>query len=446
MGAPTFSITDGTTTVTLNTGGYYTLFYSASKADVSDPSSGGDGGVLTESLDLLVTGASEAAVKTAIRALEAMVASVFVFHAGGVPVYIQVQYDTDTGPWRAKLYNASVIAPNLADEIWKRQVNVNFSFVRDAAWEGPEAEVAISAASQSAATGGRTVTFNTTSNYISIAAGVIDGVLPAFTRITFQNKTGGTRYYTRLYVGNNVFSSPATFGYAIQGETFVNYGLSTANAGAVGGLVSRITVPTTPPVQVNAGYQLSGTTMLNLARGRRFNLLGKLTDGAGANLKANVVLSYSSVFLAGYTIWKSNDLILPSGFYFDFGSIPLPPAKNVANTYKDLYLGIRFWRDSGSTIDLDYLFFMGTDSFVIAETPGQAIANNDYIELNSIDGSNTLLESGLRSNFVFVKTGVFRVYPAVEQRIHFFVDDSSTAAITHTASVRLYYRPRRFSI
>ena len=163
MGAPTFSITDGTTTITLNSGSYYTLFYSSSKLEVSDPTSAWDVGVLTESLDLMILGGNEAQVKAAIRAIEVLVTAVFTYHNGGVPVYIQVQYGTDTGVWRSKLYNASLTTPNLADEVWREKVNANFTFVRDAAWEGPEVEVPIRAVSQAADIGGRTVTFNTTS-------------------------------------------------------------------------------------------------------------------------------------------------------------------------------------------------------------------------------------------------------------------------------------------
>lgn len=445
MGAPTFSITDGTTTVTLNSGSYYTLFYSSSKLEVTDPTSSWDTGVLTESLDLLILGGNEAQVKEAIRAIEVLISAVFMSHNGGVPVYIQIQYDTDTAPWRAKLYNASLITPNIADELWKKQVGANFTFVRDAAWEGAEAEVPISAVSQAAATGGRTVTFNTTNNYIAIAANVIDGTLPAFTRLTFQNTTGATRYYTRFYIGNNAYSSPTTFLYSIQGENFASYGTSTAAANAVGGLVSRIVLPATPPTNVNAAYIIPGTSMMNLARGRRFNLLMKTPTGI-ANLKARMILSYSIAFLDTYTVWKSNDLMLTGGYYFNFGSVPLPPSINMAYSFRDLYMGIKFWRSEGGNLDIDYLFFMGSDSFMIAETPGQAIANNDFIEFDSISGANTLLEGGLRSNFVFMDTGGFRVFPNVEQRIHILVDDGSNASITHTASIRLYYRPRRLTI
>lgn len=445
MGAPTFSITDGTTTITLNSGSYYTIFYSSSKIEVTDPMSAWDTGVLTESLDLMILGGNESQVKAAIRAIEALVSSVFAYHNGGIPVYIQIQYETDAAVWRSKLYNASLTTPNIADEIWKKQVAANFTFVRDAAWEGAEAEIPISAVGQAAATGGRTVTFNTTNNYISIAANVIDGVLPAFTRLTFQNTSGGTRYYTKFYVGNNCYASPATFGYAIQGENFSSYGNSTAHGSAVGGLVSRIALPATPGASVNAAYVLPGSTMLNLARSRRFNLLVKTPDAA-ADVKARLLLSYSSTFIDAYTIWKSSDLLLKNGFYFDLGSIPLPPSINMAYSFKSLYLGMKLWKAAGGNFDIDYLFFMGTDSMMLAETPGQAIANNDYVEFDSISGANTLLESGERSNFVFLSTGGFRVFPSLEQRIHFFVDDGVGASITHTASIRLYYRPRRLTI
>lgn len=447
MAAPIFSITDGTTTVTLNTGAYYTINYNHAAPEVSTPFLGWEEGTITESIDLLIWGASEAAIQTAIRNLELLLVAALRSNQGGAPVYLQAQYGVDGSAWRTRLWNAHLAFSDLANELWTLRVNASLAFVRDLTWEGAEAELGIATQGNAKATGGRPITQNGFHNWVNVTGADVLGTLPGKVRMILTNTVASNRWWSRVYIGNNAFTNIALANvYALQGEASLT-GTPTADAACYGGSKMRITLPTSPPNTPNLKWMIDNT-LLDASRGHYFRILAK-SPVAVSNVKARPALCLDSVFLEADILWKGNDIAEDGNYIFDWGNIALPPAKNVAINYADFCYGTYLWATAGGTLDIDTVTLLGTDSFLIANTIGY-VAQNEYMEINSIDDMHTVYGAGYGSagkwTIVQATTKPLVLFPGIDQQLRIIVDTSSTFMITDTISVRLYYRPRRLSL
>lgn len=443
MAAPIFSITDGTTTIVLNTGAYYTLNYNHAAPEVSTPFVGWEDGTLTESIDLLLWGASEAAIQTAIRNLELLLVAALRSNQGGKPVYLQAQYTVDGSAWRARLWNAHLAFSDLANELWSLRVNASLSFVRDLAWEGAEVELGIATQGNAKATGGRTITQNGFNNWLNVTGADVLGSIPGKARMVLTNTVAANRYWSRIYIGNNAFTDITIANvYALQGEASL-VGTPTADAACYGGSKQRVTLPTSPPTTPNLAWTMDNT-LLDASRGHYFRILAKSPAAIGTT-KARLAFSADSIFLDSVLLWRSNDIANSGSYIFDLGNVALPPAKNVAISYADHYYGVYLWSAAGGAFDIDTITLLGTDSFLIADSIGY-VAQNEYLEINSIDDMHTMYSAAGRWAVVQSTIKPLVIFPGVDQQLRIVIDTSSTFLVTDTISVRLYYRPRRLSL
>jgi hypothetical protein len=187
--------------------------------------------------------------------------------------------------------------------------------------------------------------------------------------------------------------------------------------------------------------------LLNASRGHYFRVLAKSPAGV-VNTKVRPAFSVDSIYMGATIMWQGNDIVCDSSYVMDWGNVALPPVKNVALSYADHFYGVYLWSPSAGTFDVDTITFLGTDSFMIAESFGYGyVAQNDYMEINSITDMHTIY-SATNGRYALIQatTKPLMVFPGMDQQLRIVIDNSSTNLVTDTISVRLYYRPRRLSI
>ena len=102
--ANVFALTDGTTTVSLNTGSYLSTNYRMATVDGSDQTR------VTETLEVTVSGANLAAIQTNVRAIESLIeaAKRRATNQSGPRIYFTVQWDGEASAWRAEVTDGRV--------------------------------------------------------------------------------------------------------------------------------------------------------------------------------------------------------------------------------------------------------------------------------------------------------------------------------------------------
>lgn len=313
-------------------------------------------------------------------------------------------------------------------------------------FEGPEVEAAIkSKANGTPGTGGKAVANSSDSsrgNWVEIASTEIIGTLPALTRISMQNTSGSGQDYSNIWIATNVKSDPVNFVHVIEGESKITGGGTvTADSGSSSG--NYISYPVSGSTLM--AWSLPAATVDDCG-GRDFRLLARLVSLPAAPIYVTpIIKEYNNLI----TLIAGKEMrIDPSGFRLvDLGSLPIPPGGGDASGWAGLtlYLGLRC--DTSATLALDYIQLTPTDSLRHLYQRGMTIPNNDYVEDHAIDGLAYSIESGAKHPLHMQLESPVMVWPGVTQRIYFLYDSTFGASpVAATLSVRVYYRPRRWTV
>jgi hypothetical protein len=313
-------------------------------------------------------------------------------------------------------------------------------------WEGDEAELAIAASGQSAATGGRTIDNNpAVANWVQAQSTVIAGNLPAPVRIHLINNTGSTQNYRKVMLGVNAFSDPDSLVNFLQGEAKISGGSTVADAESSGGNVLSFTASSSP---TTFQWTLPAADMAR-TKGRRFRLLARMEAAGAIYVRPDIRTS------GGVVQWQGDELALTSPLYEswqDLGVVPLLPGGYSA-AYGAARLGLSF-RGSG-IVALDVIQLTSLDSYRHLEMLGSGLPTNNGTAFvhDSIDLQTYLLAGSVRVPVPTTFGGPLMIYPGYHNRIYILhqVNAGLTAGeddanISLSFSVRLYYRPRRVTV
>lgn len=180
----------GATTLNLQANGIRVL-------DGYYPASGKERASLTEQIELLVTGTSAERL-AAVESIRAALRNARDYPSGSNCTYLHYAVDGTETAWRSRVMDGDVDFDERLNKRWQHgRLRVHLVVQRDPFWEAT-AETAVSIANgNGSGTGGIRVysygghavvdTSYYKDNWIDIAAGVIDGDLPAPVRLEFQN-------------------------------------------------------------------------------------------------------------------------------------------------------------------------------------------------------------------------------------------------------------------
>ena len=443
-------LTDGTTTVTLSG---TSPVLGCTYFPATPQRTAGELLPVTETAEVNLRG-TESAIRSKANSIETLLRQAVERRETGAGDRVFVQYkpvDGDAATYRSEVTDGRVVWSSnpglrrLGDT--SPTVQVAVIWTRAFWWEGAEAEISISANGQAAATGGRTI-YNdpANGNWVQMAAAQVSGVLPAAARLEITNTAGSTKNFRKVFLGVNAYSDPNNYTHYLQGEARLSGGSVASDASHSNGQALSFTVSGTP---VTFAWTLTAAAMQR-TKGRRVRLLARFAGTTGALFVTPQVRSS-----AGVALWTGDELAIGPLTYEawrDLGIVPLPPG-GYDGAYAEHQLALVF-RGTGLG-ELDVLQLTTVDSYLYLEmpVPGVAIANNAAAVHDGIEGRAYVLASGVRTGLPTSFGGPLLLQPGVIQRIYILwqIHAGATAGegdapIADTASVRLYYRPRRVTV
>lgn len=401
---------------------------------------------VTSTLDLLIVHTTTAGLQGIVNDIEDMLADAHRRQKTGTGgrVYLQVQVDGEASTWRTEILIGRLRIDNALDQWSSKKIEGQLIITRRFYWEGPEKELQLSASTQSAATGGRTVYNHDDAdsghdNWVQIAAAQVGGTLPAPVKLTLQNTTGGSVDYRNLYMATNAFSDPANFTHVIEGEARISgYGTITSLSSCSGGSYNAYAFS-------NSGLILwdLSSSLLQKTQGRWFRLLARFAGWTGTDIYVKPILRDATGLV---TLWEGDEVRIGSSAdtssrIIDLGGIPLPVG-GYQTSWGVMTLALSVRATGSAQVDIDFIQLTPLDSYRWVVQRGLSIVNNGMITDDNIEG---LTHAG-GSPIYSPKTGPLMVYPSKTQRIVILQDIGSSSNITQTLTVRAYIRERRLSV
>lgn len=438
----TLKIKDWSEEVDLTTGGYNVLRFDLGDGDMERP--GESVGIwpkkptykdATGSVDLLITGSTQAQVQDRIRKLERVINRIAEAGQEGRldrPRLI-IHTDGDSEDWSSELLLARLEIPDLLGKLYTLKVHCTIYFTRRPFFEGAETELSISSSAHSARTGGVTITNTSDANWIQIAAAQVKGSLPAPVRLSVENvEAAPSRFLTYFWAINNAHASPTSLDmYRLGSE-------SVGGTGAVNGAGTFASIRWKIP-----------TGVLDAVKGKFVRALVVFSTAPGGARQAygglEVALSGGS-----YVTAMRGPLVEFDAEVVDLGVFPLPPG-SISSGYDDLYFYVGIYGSAPVSATVHHLELIPVSSekrlAMLGGFSGLGLETGEKAVLDDIKGESYVEKAnGKRLPLLLGRGGPLLVYPNVAQRIVILYTDFSGGWEAEQSEVRAWYRPRRGTV
>jgi len=281
-------------------------------------------------------------------------------------------------------------------------------------------------------------------NYVDIAAASIDGDLPAPIRIEFTNTDAVT--LETLWMGLANIGDPWAFAHILEigdSDTGVDAPDATSSSGikrqyAIGAANAKVTAWTVPSATLDAAAA---------------GLFRLITRFAAATAITEVRWSFKLTYL-GSTLWESGQVLFDdtyaaiSRIVREIDTVQLPPDDLQGLTPTDLTLELWAVRTGAAvTVDIDCVAPVPLDSFRRIRSIDGVLQNSILID-DGILGTVYQSVSGEIVKDLAVSGKPLLLWPNADHRIIFLQHalTANTAAHDRSASVRIYYRPRKSAL
>lgn len=432
-----FTITDGTTTVSLNAGSYLATSYQMATVDSRDLDH------VTETLEVTVSGASLAAIQTNVRAIEVLVeaAKRRSRNQSGPRIYFTAQWDGEGSAWRAEVTDARLETTEVPDQFRRSKVDVALVFTRGP-YEGAEVQLTLTNGNGTNNTAGLVIWNHDDANtghdnWVEIDAAEIGGTLPAPIRLQFVSNINANRFWRNWWLAINAYNDPANFTHVIEGEARVaGYGTITADATCSGGNYNALSI-------VNTGrmdWDLSAAFVARCA-GYPFRLLVRYAGTLSVNYAQACI--YDST---GLVELMAGDMVQADALgVADLGVLRIPP-DYYASGYMAIRLAIRFWVTGTKTVCVDYVQLMPADTTRLMVQRGMVHVLNTQNGLDESEGRAYGGSQTAGQPIYILKGQPLMLTPGKTQRMYLFVTNDTASDIADNWTLTAYYRPRRWSI
>lgn len=450
----TFQITDGVTTVDLSGSNVSAsgaiLEYTPQPYRGEQDSQGL--GYVSEMARIRMRGTSASAAFDVIRNAERLFdqARRFAESERGSRVYLRFSPGSAETLHRAELAGGDAIYDRRDGLGWQlnaRMFAVDLSW-RRRVWEADsEIELPLTNGSAANQTGGLTV-YNhydataTHQNYVEIAASSVGGVEPAPCRVEITNLSATT--ISTLVLGANAFSASMPIHF-LEGESASN-ATTVADANSSSGNYGRVSISASTAASV-LGWNIPAASANSLA-GQYYHLWLRIPGAASTN---NGIYCYAAAqyINTAQILAQTIEVRQSASGLQSLGALQLPPFLQSESDY--LGFDIRLYARNATAINMycDYLALFGVDNFVVYSSStgmGQNVTLKDERSVSGrvwVDGV-----SGTARTAHFIAQGApLVIYPNRLQRLHFLAMDSTNLSIiSNTFRIRVYYRPRRWTL
>lgn len=443
-------ITDGTTTVNLNTLPIICTDYPMASPEANEDviKNLGDGdtlatpswGNVTESLQLLITGASASAVRDSIQSIEKLLdkARQNRLTWRGVKVWIEVQFDQDSSVrWRSEILAGRLAHKKITDDIWRAKAESALIITRRYFWEGPETQLQLTSAGTGSPTTGYATIYNNddasaNTNWFQVDSAQVAGVIPAPLKLEFVNTSGSTRTLKSVHLGNYVHMDPTTIDPIFRADQAA-YTDTTFGTGE------------------ETSYRwLLPQALLNDTVGQYCRILVALSSLPAATSLARARLQnpdgvvYTDI-VVGEQVKVAGEAIL------DLGAMPIPPGGALVGSNAFTYLALSMQAASGSdTIGVDWIQVMPAGHGLYRQLrgvyPNAGLTNNSLLIDDGIEGQCYMVSG--TDNYASYR-GIhtpLHVWPGVTQRFRFMKQANGSLTPSEAFGVKAYYRQRRLTV
>ncbi len=447
MAAHVLSMTDGTTSISLNVpGANMVLDYPMETPDTSKSDLENEPQI-TETLSIVLAATTSALLHTVIGSVNAMIVAALRRQKKqtGPRVYLLMTADGDASTWRAEIIDGKPFKPGKDFLKWGF-ANLRAEgelFITHRLWEGQEVELLLSTTASTAATGGKTIYNHDDGdaghdNMVSIAAGQVLGDVPTPVRVVLTNTSGVSVNYRNLYLSTNALSDPANFVHILEAESRTSGGTVSADASMSNGSYNSLAFTTTGQIL----YTLTAAQMQK-TQGRWFHLLMRPKFWTGTDIYIRPILREKT---GSSNLYEGDEIHLPASSgtnLLDLGSLPLPNGGyQVAWDAMTLVLQLR--ATGAATFEHDFIQLTPLDAYQFIVQRGFTLANNDTITIDNIEGIVHTLGTPIYSP----RSGPLRVFPntTTPQRIIVLSDEGVSSDIAKTMKIQAFIRPRRFTV
>ena len=449
--AATISLTYGSTTVDLTSTTILTLAHPFGTPSVisSEVEVGRDKQNLsiagyanvTESLDLLITGASVSALVTTIRSIESMLdkARQSARTWQDVRVYLEIEHEGDGSvAWRSEVLAGQLSYKEALDQLSRLKVEARLAITRRPFFEGARTALELStAADTTPSTSERTLHITDTSvvgerNYINIAAAQVTGNLPTPIELQIRNAEAAAKTWTAYYIGNFVHMTPASVTPIFIGTDSLVDGASYTWTG-------------TDTEQPTHRWEVTSAQLAYYA-GQYVRMIARITSSNAVYARA-VVEYYVAAAPPGVPIYKAGRQVFigDSGTY-DLGVVPLPPG-GASASWSGVAIAIYGQYTGGSTLTIDHIQLMpaGDGKFRKIKQSGFTVANTTAMVDDGPEGLTYLRTVSTGARFPLL-SGYYEpilLWPGVVNRLRIWIAGATKG---DEVEAQAWYRPRRVSV
>ena len=283
-------------------------------------------------------------------------------------------------------------------------------------------------------------------NYVEIDSANISGDVPAAVRIELTNDDAGASLET-CWIGHSVLATHAQFAHILEAEDS-DTGSDTGDATSSSGFKRQYSVGTSEAKVT--GWTIDSATVTAADSGF-FKVLARFAAGTNVvDVKWRLKLLYSgSVIWSGGQVQFDDTYEAIARLIREIDTIQLPPYPLEGGTPTGLTLEL--WGESTSggaeTINLDCLIMLPVDGYhKLVSTDG--IAQNSILKDDGILGIQYQSVSSEQVRDIATSGDGILVWPGEDNRIYIVLHSvtANTADHNRSASVRVYYRPRRLTL
>ena len=281
-------------------------------------------------------------------------------------------------------------------------------------------------------------------NWVQVDAADISGDMPGRTRLEVVN-TYSERLYT-LWVGHN-WTDPDNFSHILEGESS-SLGTQISNAGCSNGYYMQKSLITGNEQDLYK-WTLSAA-YLNACKGGYFKILARWYGSPRTDVKYRLKLEFAVTH-----IWQTGQTTLDTSRALqirDMFTLRIPPWLLGQTNLASLDLILSGEQNTGSSfnLNLDFLQVTPLDGWRLLECSGYGVLQNSRMV---DDGLNDVcyIDTGAGSDkagYLVPYGSPIELYPAKKQKLYFLMHSvyGNQAEILRTASIKLFYRPRRRTI
>jgi len=444
--AHAFSLTDGTTTIALNSGAYLATEWSFGAE------SGRNNDEVTGTLKLLISGATIAAIATSVRAVETLLDKArrrTLLHVGP-RVYFRVQWDGEAEAWQAEVVDGRLEDVSIADQLRRGKIEVDLSITRRYFETVNWTQLTLTNTNGTNNTSGLAVyVVNDGSgapptdrvNYLDIDAAEVTGSLPAPIKLELANATGGTVAWSNWFLSVNALNDPANFAHMIEAESAAAGGSSVSCASCSGGNARQYTASGTYEIH----YTLSAATVQDCA-GSPFRVL--IGFASGDDPPTGYVTAQIRT-AGGSTTLASGDRVQLAGSAtekpVDCGVLTIPPG-DYSITYGELRLVIQFYTATSQTVKLDWISLLPSQSTRFLKSVVVSLASGEKVVLDESEKRSFVTDGTYEYPFMTMQGQPLLLQPGATNRLYILVARATGTTVTDKFLARAWVKQRRLTV